>query len=666
MIPWISRNRQHLSALLASVLIFFLAYASPVSYAGLDAHLALLVSQSIVENNTSHLDAYLDSSTIDIDHWVAQAPNGHYYYFWPIGSSALSVPYVWVLNGAGYDMAIVDSNHHAQNLLSAALCAVVFLVIYRIGRCYLDPWPSLAISIVSALGSALVSSMGTALWNIDFPILFASLSLLMICRFEIGERRRLDPYALGAFLFGAFFCRPTAATFIVVILAYLLIRSRGAFVKAAISAGTLLALFAFWSWTELGTFLPEYYTTGCFGTSPLPAWLAAVAHLFSPSRGLLIFSPFFALALVVAAVLFPRLKKEALFWVAVSWLVLHLIVASNAAMWWGGHSFGPRLTAEVIPALILLTFFAWRELSSTSTLGVQRGITAGYLSLGLIAIGINAGQGLHNQNTLAWNGGVMAPDIDRHPEYLFDWRFPQFLATNRSLCERNLVHLCAMMWPIWLLIAWTTRLRTPVGWIESRRRPTSPSRPGSRGHASRMSNRFRWRPEILHSICPSPWHQAPPTLCSYPSLPTTWTVDSMPCSSVGPGKRRGFAGPAAGRRASSSGCSPLPPVAFLRWSFSRDPSAHRRLACWSTALPSAPSRWIRVRRSIPYSSAVHIWSNPAPTSSTFECPMLSCLRIPEIHGCWACSSSPCVSALYPIYEHGKDKTTGGCHAFQTS
>ena len=36
-----------------------------------------------------------------------------------------------------------------------------------------------------------------------------------------------------------------------------------------------------------------------------------------------------------------------------------------------------------------------------------------------------------------WNGGSTLANVDRHPEYLFDWRHPQFLATNDSVCARE-------------------------------------------------------------------------------------------------------------------------------------------------------------------------------------------------------------------------------------
>jgi hypothetical protein len=436
------------------VLVFCLAYTSPVSYTEHDARPSLLVSQAILEHRTIRLDAYRNLVQFDVGAWAFEADNGHLYYYWPVGPSILAGPLVWTLNYLGKDMSVIEWNDWAQNALSALSCALVFLIIYHIGRSYLRPGASLAIAMISVLGSALLSTMGTAFWNIGFAVLFVALSLLLICRFEHGRDEHPNPYVLGSLLFGAFFCRPTAASFVAVVLVYLLLRSRGTFVKTAATAGTLLALFVLWSWLEYGRLLPPYYSAGRFGTYPLPAWRALYAHLLSPSRGLLAFSPFFIPVLVSATGLFRYLRKDPLFWIAIVWLGLHIAIASNAERWWGGHSFGPRLVAEVIPALILITIQVWHALSpgqrvgktpragaSTARPRAQAAFVASYLFLGVVAIWINTGQGLYNRHTEAWNGGIMAPDVDRHHRYLLDWRYPQFLASNRSLCQRNRTHL---------------------------------------------------------------------------------------------------------------------------------------------------------------------------------------------------------------------------------
>lgn len=425
-----------------SFLVFLLTYFSTVSYAGSDPQLSLLASQSILEEGTIRLDAYRGPEYPLFEQWMVQGRNGHYYYYWPIGPSVLSVPFVWVANLLGLDMSIVWQNNWVQKALSAALTALVFIIIYASCRAYLDPLPSLVITAVSVLGSALVSTMGTALWNIDFAVLFVALTLFLLLRFDSGRKGVATPYLLGLLLFLAYFCRPSTSTFIIVVLAYLLLRSRRVFLRTATTALVLLLLFLLFSWVEYGQLSPDYYTLARFQTQKDPVWRALYGHLLSPSRGLLIFSPFFIVVLVGVLVFFGHLKRHWLLWLVLSWFALHIVVTSSATRWWGGHSFGPRVLTEAIPALIVLTVILWHEVSQKASPGARRVLLVSYLALGLFGVFVNSYQGLYNTDTVRWNG-TMPPDVGTHREYLLDWRYPQFLVSSRSVCERNLQHVLA-------------------------------------------------------------------------------------------------------------------------------------------------------------------------------------------------------------------------------
>ena len=51
-----------------------------------------------------------------------------------------------------------------------------------------------------------------------------------------------------------------------------------------------------------------------------------------------------------------------------------------------------------------------------------------------VAILFHTYQGLYNGSTVKWNE---SPNIDQRPEYLFDWRHPQFLASPDMLEARE-------------------------------------------------------------------------------------------------------------------------------------------------------------------------------------------------------------------------------------
>jgi len=429
-----------------SLMIGLLTYQDHVSYAISDPHLSLLVSQAIIEHGTVRLDAYQEAAeppfaTYPESGALAQR-NGHYYYFHPIGSSVLAVPYVAVVRALGYDMAILADNHLAQDVLSAILCALAAPLVYALCRCFMGPWSSLAIAAISTLGSALVSTMGTALWSIDFTTLFVLLTLWLLARHEAGLAPTPRPVWLGICLFGAYFCRASAAGFVLVVLLYLFWRSRRHFWPAATVALFLLLLFLGYSTYEHSSPFPQYYSVDRLAThTAIPLWVAFYAHLLSPSRGVLIFSPMFAVAILAALAQLKRLAKQPLFWLSVVWFGAHLVISSRGARWWGGHSFGPRILTEAIPALILLTTLSWRELQRHARPGARWLAAAAYILLGAWAIYVNTYLGLFDVNTAHWNGAIMPPDVDNHPEYLFDWEMPQFLANREDLCTRNLDYM---------------------------------------------------------------------------------------------------------------------------------------------------------------------------------------------------------------------------------
>jgi hypothetical protein len=82
-----------------------------------------------------------------------------------------------------------------------------------------------------------------------------------------------------------------------------------------------------------------------------------------------------------------------------------------------------RFYVAVLPGLAIFAISGlWR-----------RSVLALFVAASLLAIFINTYQGLYNPLTAAWNA---RPNIDEHPELLFDWDHPQWLASKDSLRDR--------------------------------------------------------------------------------------------------------------------------------------------------------------------------------------------------------------------------------------
>jgi hypothetical protein len=416
-------------------IITTLVFTATVRDTRSDPYMALLVSQSIVQNGTIKLDTYAGGINLE-SHSIRQI-NGHYYNFYPLGTPLFSIPFVWLANISGKDM--VNYDHQMQVRMAAMVCSLIFIVLYAIGRCYVSPLASFTIAGVSFLGSSLISSMGTAFWAHDFTALFTSLSLLLIVRFESGKTQRLNPYLLGFLIFSAYLCRPNSSLLIVCVFGYVLLKSRTMFIKtAAISFGLIVLLSGF-SFYEYGQVLPDYYLLGVGSEGTFTAkefWTALYGLFLSPARGIIVYSPFLVPIFAGVAVYFSQIRKNGVFWMALLWLLLQFFLLS-VFQWWGGWSYGARLQVDVFPALVLISFLVWKEASQEKRLLVLRSAVASYLFLGLIGIALNSKVGLYNNYIQMWNS---LPNINSNNQYLFDWKHPQFLASEELLKKKLTRH----------------------------------------------------------------------------------------------------------------------------------------------------------------------------------------------------------------------------------
>ena len=75
--------------------------------------------------------------------------------------------------------------------------------------------------------------------------------------------------------------------------------------------------------------------------------------LSSPSRGLLVYSPFTLFSLWGAGYLWCRQADPVLRYMSLG-VLGQIFFYSQAPMWWGGHSFGPRFLTDIVPLLCLM------------------------------------------------------------------------------------------------------------------------------------------------------------------------------------------------------------------------------------------------------------------------------------------------------------------------
>jgi len=421
-----------LAALAAA--IFLLAALSPLEMGDADPAMALVAAQALVDHGTLDLGVYRGAPGLAYDlegrNYRLRRLGGGVYYF-NLGVPVVSAPAVALAGGLGYDMLDQRDELALQNLISAVCTALVFVLLYRLARFYAAPWPSLALALVTTLGSSLTSTLATGLWSTCYQAVLICLVLLLLLA-RRGEPVAARHLAALALLLGAgFVIRPATAFLGLAVLVYLLGERR------AVSVGARLALAAAGAAVVLAAFdllpgIPRYYSPRKVLPAAFP-WQGLYGVVASPGRGLFVYSPFLVPVAAALAVYFRALLRDRLARAVALWIVLHVAGVAMKETWWGGQSYGPRLLTEIMPGFLVLAAWAWRRLAAAPARRSAWAVS--YLLLGLAGAAVHSYQGLFNPAIQRWD---RQPNVDdpRYHGLLFDWRYPQFLATDAAVDAR--------------------------------------------------------------------------------------------------------------------------------------------------------------------------------------------------------------------------------------
>jgi hypothetical protein len=381
------------------------------------------------------LDRYPALVKVGVARGYVQIVNGHARSSYPLLPPLMAAPVYRV----AIDRGLIDANDPEPSALEgigaltasawvAMACACVYLAIlaWRPGA------PAAAIAIACGLATPLWSSASQALWSHAPAALLFGAGLLLMFRVSAASTWRPGALAAaGALVVLAASCRQLLVVFAFGLAAGLWRsaeprRHLVAFVGGAGIAGALMIVanrFVFDTWLGGQAHL---YTAGVGQMTHGVAsawsgdWLAGMAGLLaSPSRGLLIYMPIAALAAMGARDAWrdggvPRYGLAAA-------TAAYLSLWGKYAVWWGGHSYGPRFAADIAIPLALLASY---PLVRWATLGRRMRVfivVSLVWSMGIQAVGAicyPAGE---------WNG--LPRDVDLAHERLWDWRDSQIVRT---------------------------------------------------------------------------------------------------------------------------------------------------------------------------------------------------------------------------------------------
>jgi hypothetical protein len=208
---------------------------------------------------------------------------------------------------------------------------------------------------------------------------------------------------------------------------YLLVADRRHFVACALSAVPLAAGLAAYNWIYLGSPIKFGQTelwrhavekTGSPVIFQTPLFVGAVGSLFSPARGLFVYSPFLAFALW-GAVASWRQKSFACFRPLVAAIAAVWLIEFKHFDWWSGWSYGYRHIVDTAVLLCLLMIPIFDRIASSRGLAFIAFVAVGW-SIGLQALAVlgydNSGWNAREVFVVVDSKNQEAATFDRRPD----------------------------------------------------------------------------------------------------------------------------------------------------------------------------------------------------------------------------------------------------------
>lgn len=373
---------------------------------------------SILDEHDFDLDEFAFLYEEEVPYYISKS-GGHYYSTYPIGSALAALPVYVAGRLAGRDFegsGLLKMEKFAASLMVAISASLLFVALHE----FLGLRASLVLAAAYAFGTSSWSVSSRALWQHPSSQMFSALSLMLLA---VGKRRPdLIPWA-GLACGLSVLCRPMNAIAAVILSAYVLHRHPRKLILFVLMGLPVAAGMAAYNIASFGSLVGGY--AGCVNwyRDAMPGRIFfknLLGLLVSPSRGLIIYSPFLLLSLCGIVVSWVRRRFGLLFYAGLV-PVGYVLLMARWHMWYGGHTFGPRLLADALPYMVLLTVPVAEAVSRRRALAA---LAAGLILLSVTFHGLGA-----EVDDGKWN--LEPENIDTSPGRLWDWRDPQLLRVSR-------------------------------------------------------------------------------------------------------------------------------------------------------------------------------------------------------------------------------------------
>ena len=374
--------------------------------------------------------------TLTLDATIARIPqlgersgfatdlHGHRRSAYPLPSALAAGAVAWILSACGLlDLGTPLAPNLVAKVTASLLAALTVAAVFLYARRRLGVRQALFIALGFGLGTNMWAGVSQTLWQQETALAacIAAIVLIDLPASVVPSVWRL--LIAGALLGITGWARFQLAATIVLLAAVVVFRWRWragwCLVPLALFGCLAMAINIAWFGHALGA-LPAlellhasvHDVTSSVSTTP---WTAAAGLLVSPSRGLLIFSPVVAVAFAGIRAAFRDGAKGLLPW-CLGAVAAQFVLYSTYSVWWAGHTYGPRYTLDLLPALVPLATAGYAVVA-------QRRWTQAVTAVALAWSMLVAGTGAFVYPAEAWNTSPI--EVDRHHERLWDWRDSQ-------------------------------------------------------------------------------------------------------------------------------------------------------------------------------------------------------------------------------------------------
>ncbi len=433
-----STRRERWTSLVFGLVLFaaYLANGRPIPT--LDTQPASLVPLALYRGDGLVLDRFYPDTT-QLPYAVARK-RGHVVSRYPIAVPLLAFPLV------APQIALADSMHPgwerdrlmpateamAKNAAAAIAAATGVAMLAMLRRLGVGAF-ALPAATIAALGSDCWVVASQALWQHGPAALALAVAIALLLEPAAGRGRL---FTAGVAIAAIVCVRPQNAVFALPLLAWALSRHRRAapwlLVPQFVLVGAMVASNVWYfgnalgGYAELEAMLPVSHRVAGYWTGDVLA--GAAGTLVSPSRGLFVFCPWIAVALAVLPFTWRRLRPWPLARWALLALPIFLLQLAAYAIWWGGHSFGPRFWIDATPlfAILLGIALAWSWERA-------RPVTVLLLATGVFAIAVQCLGAFCYPST--WNR--LPVNVDQAHERLWDWHDTELTRCWREGAKRR-------------------------------------------------------------------------------------------------------------------------------------------------------------------------------------------------------------------------------------